>query len=125
MVKQVFSHREESATQLEESEEPKTPESSPNKSGEWREMDSGMEWVINSGKKSTGKQPSEKSGKDQPEKDLDDEETFTNGELLLLIIRCFLYLAQLNIKYVLLINVKMPTVVGIFTLMSRINIWRK
>ena len=52
-------------------------------------MDSGMEWVINSGKKSTGKPPTEKSGKDQPEKDLDDEETFTNGELLLLIIRCF------------------------------------
>ena len=48
-------------------------------------MDSGMEWVVNSGKKSTGKQPGEKNGKEsQPEKDLDDEETFTNGKPRLL-----------------------------------------
>ena len=80
---QVFSHREESARQLEESEDPKTPEASPNKSGEWRESDSGMEWVINSGKKdSTAKKNplSARNGDDGGGKDLDDEETFTNGE---------------------------------------------
>lgn len=78
---EVFSHREEAARQLEESEDPQTPEASPNKSGEWRESDSGMEWVISSGKKNStakNKQPG-KNGSDEGGKDLDDEETFTNA----------------------------------------------
>ena len=81
----MFSHREEAARQLEESEDPQTPEASPNKSGEWRESDSGMEWVISSGKKNStakNKQPG-KSGSDEVGKDLDDEETFTNGKVML------------------------------------------
>ena len=71
--------REESARQLEEADEPKTPEASPNKSGEWRESDSGMEWVIDSAKKgkSTEKKGPNKPGAD--DKDLDNEETFTKG----------------------------------------------
>ena len=81
---QVFSHREESARQLEESEDPKTPEASPNKSGEWRESDSGMEWVINSGKKDSTAKKNSLSARNGDDggggKDLDDEETFTNGE---------------------------------------------
>ena len=30
---------------------------------------------------------------------------------------------QLSMKFILLINVKMPTIVGISTFMSRINVW--
>ncbi|XP_053392626.1 wings apart-like protein homolog isoform X2 [Mercenaria mercenaria] len=76
---EVFCRREQSAQQLEEADEPKTPEKSPNKSGEWRESDSGMEWIIDSAKKdqSAGKKKSNKVGDDN--KDLDDEETFTKA----------------------------------------------
>lgn len=76
---QVFKRREEAAQQLEEADEPKTPEKSPNKSGEWRESDSGMEWIVDSGKKSSAKKGGNSAGDDK-EKDLDDEETFTKGK---------------------------------------------
>ena len=36
-------------------------------------------------------------------------------------IKLFSCLAQLRLKFILLINVKMPTIVGILTFMSRIN----
>ena len=36
-------------------------------------------------------------------------------------IKLFSYTIQVSMKFILLINVKMPTIVGIFTLMSRIN----
>ena len=39
--------------------------------------------MISSGKKSTGKKLTARNGNEQAEKDLDDEETFTNGESLL------------------------------------------
>lgn len=74
----MFKKREEAAQQLEEADEPKTPEKSPNKSGEWRESDSGMEWIVDSTKKASAKKGGN-SGDDK-EKDLDDEETFTKGE---------------------------------------------
>ncbi|XP_069124106.1 wings apart-like protein homolog isoform X2 [Argopecten irradians] len=50
---QVFCHRYEIAKKMEEQDfgEPTTPQASPNKSGEWKESDSGIEWVINSAKK--------------------------------------------------------------------------
>ena len=70
--------REEAAQQLEEADEPKTPEQSPNKSGEWQESDSGMEWVVDSAKKSASK--GSHPALDEKNKDLDDEETFTKGE---------------------------------------------
>ncbi|XP_052771917.1 wings apart-like protein homolog [Mya arenaria] len=77
---EVFKKREEAAQHLEEADDPKTPEkASPNKSGEWQESDSGMEWIINSGKKSAGKEGPGKSMEDGKEKDLDDEETFTKA----------------------------------------------
>ena len=37
------------------------------------------------------------------------------------VIKLFSCLTQLSIKFILLINVKMPTIVGILTVMSRIN----
>ena len=37
------------------------------------------------------------------------------------VIKLFSYSAQLRLKFILLINVKMPTIVGILTFMSRIN----
>ena len=39
------------------------------------------------------------------------------------VIKLFSCSAQLRIKFILLINVKMPTIVGILTFMSRINYW--
>ena len=85
----MFVKREEAAQHLEEADEPQTPEKgSPNKSGEWREMDSGMEWVVpdsaekskpGPGGASEGGIGSRKVGKNGDDKDLDDEETFTKG----------------------------------------------
>ena len=37
------------------------------------------------------------------------------------VIKLFSFSAQLKLKFILLINVKMPTIVGILTFMSRIN----
>ena len=37
------------------------------------------------------------------------------------VIKLFLCSAQLRLKFILLINVKMPTIVGILTFISRIN----
>ena len=37
------------------------------------------------------------------------------------VIKLFSCSAQLRLKFILLINVKMPTIVGILTFMSRIN----
>ena len=39
------------------------------------------------------------------------------------VIKLFSYSTQLSLKFILLINVKMPTIVGILTFMSRINDW--
>ena len=39
------------------------------------------------------------------------------------VIKLFSCSAQLRLKFILLINVKMPTTVGILTFMSRINYW--
>ncbi|KAH3861515.1 wings apart-like protein homolog [Dreissena polymorpha] len=75
---EVFKKREEAAQNLEEADEPKTPETSPNKSGEWRESDSGMEWIVDSAKKSSARKPG-RPGDDNKEKDLEDEETFTKA----------------------------------------------
>ena len=41
------------------------------------------------------------------------------------VIQLFSCSTQLSIKFILLINVKMPTIVGIFTCISRINITSK
>ena len=38
-----------------------------------------------------------------------------------MVIKLFSCSAQLRLKFILLINVKMPTIVGILTFMSRIN----
>lgn len=84
----VFKQREEAARQLEEADEPRTPEvpeASPNKSGEWRESDSGIEWVIGSAKKDSAKKPLTRKADgsvgetEDKGKDLDDEETFTKA----------------------------------------------
>ena len=37
------------------------------------------------------------------------------------VIKLFLYSTQLSMKFILLINVKMPTIVGILTFISMIN----
>ena len=39
------------------------------------------------------------------------------------VIKLFSSSAQLSLKFILLINVKMPTIIGILTFMSRINYW--
>ena len=39
------------------------------------------------------------------------------------VIKRFSCSAQLRLKFILLINVKMPTIVGILTFISRINYW--
>ena len=39
------------------------------------------------------------------------------------VIKCFSFSTQLSMKFILLINVKMPTIVGILTFISRINGW--
>ena len=39
------------------------------------------------------------------------------------VIKLFSCSTQLSMKFILLINVKMPTIVGILTFMSRINDW--
>ena len=39
------------------------------------------------------------------------------------VIKLFSCSAQLRLKFILLINVKMPTIVGILTFISRINYW--
>ena len=44
-----------------------------------------------------------------------------NSEGLVEIIKMFSCATQLSMKFILLINVKMPTMVGILTFMSRIN----
>ena len=38
-----------------------------------------------------------------------------------MVIKLFPYPTQLSTKFILLINVKMPTIVGIFTFISRLN----
>ena len=37
------------------------------------------------------------------------------------VLKLFAYKSQLSIKFILLVNVKMPTIVGILTFISRIN----
>ena len=59
-------------------------------------------------------------------KQCDQELHFSLGETGLLfpgpkVIKHFLCSVQLRLKFILLINVKMPTVVGILTFISRIN----
>ena len=39
------------------------------------------------------------------------------------VIKLFSCSTQLRLKFILLINVKMPTIVGILTVISRINYW--
>ena len=41
------------------------------------------------------------------------------------VINSFSCSTQLSLKFILLINVKMPTIVGILTFISRINGWLK
>ena len=95
---QLFLQREMAARQMEEA--PDTPskgDSSPNKSGEWRESDSGIEWIAKSAekvkaaeeqRKEAAKESTGESSKDEgdsAEKSIDgasileDEETFTKG----------------------------------------------
>ncbi|XP_056017788.1 wings apart-like protein homolog isoform X2 [Ostrea edulis] len=81
---EVFCTRFEIAKNMEEQDfgEPTTPQASPNKSGEWKESDSGIEWVMSSATKDKdGK--ADASGMEEPENDkidnLDDEETFTKA----------------------------------------------
>ncbi|KAL3877828.1 hypothetical protein ACJMK2_035472 [Sinanodonta woodiana] len=82
---ELFCYREKAAQQLEEQDEPTAQDASPNKSGEWKESGSGMEWVVNSGKKNKNNKASSNSkglGNGAEEingKDLDDEETFTKA----------------------------------------------
>lgn len=83
--KKVFSARFEIAKTMEEQDfgEPSTPtKTSPNKSGEWKESDSGIEWVVSSAKKD--KEENGDTSRVQPQEsdkldNLDDEETFTKG----------------------------------------------
>ncbi|XP_033732446.1 wings apart-like protein homolog isoform X2 [Pecten maximus] len=95
---QVFCHRYEIAKKMEEQDfgEPTTPQASPNKSGEWKESDSGIEWVINSAKKAKEAEQAEREqrteNEDTPLKEklkqneedgrnanIDDEDTFTKA----------------------------------------------
>ncbi|KAK3588920.1 hypothetical protein CHS0354_023680 [Potamilus streckersoni] len=84
---ELFCYREKAAQQLEEQDEPTAQDTSPNKSGEWKESDSGMVWVVNSGKKNKNHQTSSNarslgignSAEETNGKDLDDEETFTKA----------------------------------------------
>ncbi|XP_062611782.1 wings apart-like protein homolog isoform X1 [Saccostrea cucullata] len=80
---EVFSTRFEIAKTMEEQDfgEPTTPKASPNKSGEWKESDSGIEWVVASAKKDKeGKETSRvESPVDDKADNLDDEETFTKA----------------------------------------------
>lgn len=81
---EVFSTRFEIAKTMEEQDfgEPSTPKASPNKSGEWKESDSGIEWVVSSAKKEK-EESNDTSRVQPPENDkldnLDDEETFTKA----------------------------------------------
>ena len=84
---QVFCKRFETAKKMDEqdfSSESVTPQASPNKSGEWKESDSGVEWVINSARKA--KENEKKTNGDvedrlkpSKEDDLADEETFAKA----------------------------------------------
>ncbi|KAL5018598.1 hypothetical protein ScPMuIL_004320 [Solemya velum] len=84
---EVFYHRIEAAARLEEQDlgSASTPDNSFNKSGEWKESDSGMEWVINSAvKQKPTTEKEEKPGpsvrESTPENgELQDEETFTKA----------------------------------------------
>ena len=64
-----------------------TPQASPNKSGEWKESEAGMEWVVNSAKKNKENQKTNGDVEDRlkpnKEEDLADEETFAKGKILL------------------------------------------
>lgn len=95
-VWQLFVQREQAARELEEDREissgDTTTAESPNKSGEWKESDSGIQWITNSlkkareeeGEKSMTPSGSNKSveGEDANQTILeDDEETFTRGQL--------------------------------------------
>ncbi|KAK3101252.1 hypothetical protein FSP39_002172 [Pinctada imbricata] len=88
---QVFCKRFEVAKKMEEqdfSDATTTPQQSPNKSGEWRESDSGIEWVVASGSKKTPGEVEEDmdqsirlrppQGEDK-NNDADDEETFAKA----------------------------------------------
>lgn len=83
---QVFCKRFETAKTMEEqdfSSDATTPQHSPNKSGEWKESESGMEWVVNSSKKNKDNQKTngdiEDRLKPNKENDLADEETFAKA----------------------------------------------
>ncbi|KAK0049292.1 wings apart-like protein [Biomphalaria pfeifferi] len=95
-VVQLFVQREQAARELEEDREissgDTTTAESPNKSGEWKESDSGIQWITNSlkkareeeGEKSMAPSGSNKSveGEDANQTILeDDEETFTRALL--------------------------------------------
>ncbi|KAI8794398.1 wings apart protein, partial [Biomphalaria glabrata] len=95
-VVQLFVQREQAARELEEDREissgDTTTAESPNKSGEWKESDSGIQWITNSlkkareeeGEKSMTPSGSNKSveGEDANQTILeDDEETFTRALL--------------------------------------------
>ena len=59
-----------------------TPQQSPNKSGEWRESDSGIEWVVASGSKKKPGEEEDTPLRLKPSEDRnndDDEDTFTKG----------------------------------------------
>lgn len=64
------------------SQGPTTPQESPNKSGEWKESEAGMEWVVNSAKKNKDAQNGDVEDRLKPNKedDLADEETFAKGD---------------------------------------------
>ncbi|CAL1535656.1 unnamed protein product [Lymnaea stagnalis] len=89
-VVELFVQREQAAREMEEDNETSTDTSSsesPNKSGEWKESDSGIEWITNSLKKA--KEEEEKMKKstvaakegDEANQSIleDDEETFTKA----------------------------------------------
>ncbi|KAJ8318117.1 hypothetical protein KUTeg_003208 [Tegillarca granosa] len=84
----LFCHRFEIANKMEEQDfrEPSTPSHSPDKSGEWRESDSGIEWVVDSAKKDGSTVEEKKNSRNSNDlknnsnpNNLDDEETFTKA----------------------------------------------
>ncbi|XP_005089258.1 wings apart-like protein homolog [Aplysia californica] len=92
-VVQLFVQREEAAREMEEDTEgaPDTSTAeSPNKSGEWKESDSGIQWITSNLKKAKEEQEKEKEKEKQSESKIveeegnqsileDDEETFTKA----------------------------------------------
>lgn len=84
---EVFCKRFETAKTMDEqdfSQESTTPQQSPNKSGEWKESESGVEWIVNSAKKNKSDQKAngdveERLKPGSKEEDLADEETFAKA----------------------------------------------